>query len=152
MQYKFVQSQPDKLFFKYHCSSPNYKFTTIYKKLTTRSNKAPKRCKLYGAPLGVQASKKAALLKLCNQNLIPQEHWDFFNNLVTSKTDPGPCRSRPPVSPRLWSAPRPLSNLGLGIDMSRWGVAGDRHTSSGKTGDRPTESSQSPMSSKLEVQ
>ena len=58
MQYKFVRSHPDKLFFKYNYSSPHYKFTTIYKKLTTRSNNTPKRCKLYGSPLGVQASKK----------------------------------------------------------------------------------------------
>ena len=87
MQYKFVRSKPDKLFFKYHYGSPDYKFTTIYKKLTTRSNKVPKRCNLYDTPLGVQASKKAALLKLCDQVLIPQDHWDFFKNLIRSKDD-----------------------------------------------------------------
>ena len=81
MQYKFTRSQPDKLFFKYHYSSPNYKFTTIYRKLVTRRNQAPERHRLYQASIGIQSSKKTALLKLCHQDLIPEEFWKFFEDL-----------------------------------------------------------------------
>jgi len=84
MRYKFVRSQPDKLFFKYFYSSPECKFTTIYKKLVTRANQLPTRRKLYRSPIGIQSSKKNALLKLCHQNLIPQEHWNFFEDLAVN--------------------------------------------------------------------
>ena len=85
MQYKFVRDQPDKLFYKYFYSSPGYKYTTIYNKgLTTRSSKAPTRQRLYEKAIGIQPSKKEALLKLCRQDLIPQEHWNFFQSLIVN--------------------------------------------------------------------
>ena len=85
MQYKFVRDQPDKLFYKYFYSSPGYKYTTIYnKRLTTRSSKAPTRQRLYEKAIGIQPSKKEALLKLCRQDLIPQEHWNFFQSLIVN--------------------------------------------------------------------
>ena len=37
MQYHFVKSEPNKLFFKYHYSAPDFKYTTIYVKVATRN-------------------------------------------------------------------------------------------------------------------
>ena len=80
MQYHFVKSDPDKLFFKYTYSAPDYKYTTIYKKITTRTA-VKKREKLYPEPQGIDQSKKTALLKLCHENLIPPAYWKFFEDL-----------------------------------------------------------------------
>ena len=78
IQYYFTKSDPNKMFFKYHYSCPEFKFTTIHNKVSTRSNVAPKRSKMYSQPPGIDKSKKDALLKLCNDNLIPEEHWKFY--------------------------------------------------------------------------
>ena len=37
MQYKFIKEEPEKLFFKYHYSCPEWKHTTIFKKIGTRT-------------------------------------------------------------------------------------------------------------------
>ena len=81
MQYYFVKSDPGKLFFKYHYSAPGFKYTTIYKKVTTRNMVVTKRAKLYEEPRGIERSKKEALLKLCIEYLIPRDSWKFFEDL-----------------------------------------------------------------------
>ena len=83
MQYYFVKSDPGKLFFKYHYSAPDFKYTVIYKEKVGTRNKAAvtKRAKLYSEPLGIERAKKEALLKLCKEELIPREHWKFFEDL-----------------------------------------------------------------------
>ena len=67
MQYYFVKSDPGKLFFKYHYSAPDFKYTTIYKKVATGNMAVTKRAKLYEEPRGIERSKKEALLKLCKE-------------------------------------------------------------------------------------
>ena len=86
MQYYFTKSSPNKMFFKYHYSCPEFKYTTIHKKVSTRSQSAPKRSKMYSQPPGIDKSKKDALLKLCKENLIPKEHWKFYQDLKVKTT------------------------------------------------------------------
>ena len=96
MQYKFVKNDPKKMYFNYHYSSPSYKFTTIYKKIHTRSADSGTNARplLYTSPVGIDPSKKASLLKLCKgkDKLIPEEHHEFFERLRVwndNQTDSG---------------------------------------------------------------
>ena len=86
MQYHFVKSEPNKLFFKYHYSAPNFLYTTIYKKVNTRNTAVTKRAKLYEKPKGIDSSKKEALLKLCQEDLIPSSSHQFFEELIVAET------------------------------------------------------------------
>ena len=87
MQYYFTKSSPNKMFYKYHYSSPEFKFTTIHNRISTRCNITPKRSKMYSEPPGIDQSKKDALLKLCKENLIPKEYWQFYKDLAVSGVD-----------------------------------------------------------------
>lgn len=90
MQYYFDKSDPDKMFFKYDYSAPSFKFTTIHKKVPTRKTSGEavfkKRAHLYQAPPGIEKDKKIALLKLCNENLIPEVNWPFFQDLTVQNS------------------------------------------------------------------
>ena len=47
-----------------------------------------KRALLYTAQQpGIERTKKEALLKLCKENLIPEEYWSFFQNLRVNGAD-----------------------------------------------------------------
>ena len=96
MQIKFVQSDKDKMFFKYNYSDLEWKVANMVDfptARTTRVNNVERSFQienlphLYNVAPGINVDKQASLLRLCEDGKINMRFHDFYRRLPLSPSD-----------------------------------------------------------------
>ena len=83
VQARFCSSHPEKMFYKYSYDEDFRVANFCTKAISAQRSQSSMR--LYKKPIGIQLAKKRDLMKLCNQNLIPSQHHEFYKNMIIKK-------------------------------------------------------------------
>jgi len=93
MQLRFLSTEPSKMFFKNNYSDIAYSELKFVHNKERRSQRKisflpiESLPKLYQKKVGVNATKKKDLMKLCEKLSIPTQYRDFFGSLVVTDDD-----------------------------------------------------------------
>ena len=86
MQMKVTKENPDYLYFKYSYSDMEFKTVKITNRCATRSQRCADIPRTrFEKPPGIEEDKWKSLMNLCEKNLIPAQHHDFFRNLAVEE-------------------------------------------------------------------